>query len=747
MSRRTRFQTYTWKERALSLLLAAVLLLGMAPSLTAPASAHWADAYLDQLVDWGVIRADQTGNPNAPITRADFAAIVNRAYGYTEVGDIPFTDVKVTDWFHDDIAIAYNAGYMAGTSATTASPNDTLTREMAVCILGRNMMMKETTGETLAFSDGRDISNWARGLVKTAVDNYIISGYPDNSFGPQDPISKGQMAVLVTQCLGQPIRESGSYSLGGVFGNVTITSPNVTLRDTTISGDLYVSGGVGLGGIKLENVNVLGRIIVSSSGESEAGEASVVMRNVTANEMLVDNMRNKTVTIRADGITDIAQTTVRTSAYLEDNNTDDKGLMKITLDGEPGTRLTLAGRIKEVENISPSSTIQVAKGSVKKLTVDEAAVGSTVQLDRNTEVKEMNLDVATSVTGEGDIEKLNVNAPGCVVSMLPDKIYIRPGLTANIAGVVMDHLAAEQGSTDPRLLSGYPAARDITPNGARADFSANKKGTIYWAVSSIGDGSIGEEDLISPPSYGSKAVSNGSVAAPTGDTVVSAQVAGLTVGGSYYLSAVLVDEQDRRSVVKVVSFSTPDNTVPAFAQGYPYMSYITDTEAQVAVMATKDCRMYYAVLPRNAQAPTADNLKSAAVSNNLGYGVVELEKNKEYSSRDQAFMVSRRLEELKDYTLYLWLTDGINSSAVIPVQFTTKDMTPPEFVVSPYEAGQPQANSVPLAATLNENGTIFWVVVEEGDNYPRPNNQDPTDNETDGLREIGRASCRERVSA
>ena len=49
MSRRTRFQTYTWKERALSLLLAAVLLLGMAPGLTAPASAHWADAYLDQL--------------------------------------------------------------------------------------------------------------------------------------------------------------------------------------------------------------------------------------------------------------------------------------------------------------------------------------------------------------------------------------------------------------------------------------------------------------------------------------------------------------------------------------------------------------------------------------------------------------------------------------------------------------------------------------------------------------------------
>ena len=105
------------------------------------------------------------------------------------------------------------------------------------------------------------------------------------------------------------------------------------------------------------------------------------MRNVTAEGMLVDNMRNKTVTIRADGITDIKETIVRTPAYLEDNNTDDKGLMHITLDGEDGTHLTLAGRIKEVTNKTPNSTIQVAKGTVAKLTVDEAATGSTVQPD------------------------------------------------------------------------------------------------------------------------------------------------------------------------------------------------------------------------------------------------------------------------------------------------------------------------------------------------------------------------------
>ena len=733
MSQRTGTKRRTWQERALSLLLTAVLLVGLVPGMTLTASAeHWADPYLDQLVDWGAMRADQTENPDAPLTRAEFMGIVNRAYGYTETGEIPFTDVTTTDWFYDDVRIAYTAGYMAGTSETTMSPNDTLTREQAVCILGRNMMLKETPGESLAFADSRDVSDWARGTVKTAVDSYIVSGYPDNTFKPRAAISKGAMAVLVTQCIGTPVSQSGTYELGGVFGNVTITSPNTTLRNTTVSGDLYVSGGVGLGNIKLENVNVLGRIIVSGTGESEAGDASVVMRNVTAQEMLVDNMRNRTVTIRADGITDIAKTTVRTNAYLEDNNTDDKGLLHIDLDGEPGTRLTLAGRIKEVVDKTPNSVVQVAKGTVAKLTVDEAATNSTVQLDRNTSVKELNLDVATNVTGEGDIDQLNINAPGSVVAMLPDKIYIRPGLTATIAGVVMDHTAAEEGSLDPRLLSGYPAARDIAPTGFRADFATNKKGTVYWAVSAVADGSIREDDLISPPSYGSRAISNGSLAAAAGGAEISAQVAGLTTGGSYYLSAILVDEQLNRSPVKVISFSTPDNTVPAFGQGYPYMSLISKNIAQVTVMPTKSCKMYFALLPQGAQAPTVNELKAAAVTGNLGYGVRDVTKNTE-----SVFNVnSQRLEELKSYTLYLWLTDvdGVNSSAVQSLQFTVPDETPPEFVQHFTVNGNAQDTSVPMTATVNENATIYWAVVEEGANYPLPNmRSDPLskDNEID----------------
>lgn len=725
----------TWKGRAFSLFLAAVLLLGSVPGFVLPSSAHWADPYLDQLVDWGVMRADQTDKPDAPLTRAEFMAIINRAYGYREMGEMPFEDVSEGDWFYDDVAIAYNAGYMKGTSKTTASPNAHLTREQAVCILGRNMMMKETPGEDMAFTDSRSISGWARGMVKTAVNQYIIGGFPDDSFRPKDDITKGQMAVLVTRCVGSPVNQSGTHELGSVFGNVTVTAPNVTLRNTTVSGDLYISGGVGLGGIKLENVDVLGRIVVSGTGESESGSASVVMRNVNANELLVDNMQKKYVTVRADGITEIPKTTVRTNAYLEDNNTDKKGLLNISLEGNPGTRLDLAGRIKEVVDKTPDSIVQVAKGTVAKLTVDEAATNSTVQINRNARVKELNLDVATTVTGEGDVDKLNINAPGSVVSMLPDDIYIRPGINGSINGGVMDSDAAEESSLDPRLLAGYPAAKDISPTGFRADFSGNKKGTVYWAVSAITDGSIGADNLISPPSYGSKALRGGSVGLPAGDTVGSTQVSGLSVGGSYYLSAVLVDARNQRSPVKVISFSTPDNTVPAFGQGYPYMSKISKDVAQVTVMPTKSCKLYYALLPQGAQAPTAADMKAAAVVGNLGYGVKDVTKNTE-----EVFTVNdQTLEELKNYVLYLWLTDvdGANSSAVTSLPVAVPDETPP--VVSMPVQTASTGNSVTLSSSMNEPGTIFWAVVAMDTNYPLPNLESEPLNKDNILDDYGNA--------
>ena len=123
------------------------------------------------------------------------------------------------------------------------------------------------------------------------------------------------------------------------------------------------------------------------------------------------------------------------------------------------------------------------------------------------------------------------------------------------------------------------------------------------------------------------------------------------------------------------------------------------------------------MLPKGASAPTANDFKANAVSGNLGFGTLDVTKNV-----SNTFDVNNvPLEELESYDLYLWLTDvdGGQSSAVKKVSFTTVDGTPPRFNTNP-TVNKVNATSVGLYANLNEAGTLYWVVVKEGEEYPKP---------------------------
>ena len=715
-----------WKEfRFEYLRTAAVFLLLCAMACTLiwalPAQVHadYTEPYMKRMEELGLLQGDADGDlrPGDPITRAEFVTIIIRAFGYRSAGGHPFRDVPGTAWYAEDVDIGYTEGYITGTSPTAFSPNLSITREEAAFILAKNLMMEPAVGENTSFADGRSISTWSRGMVSAAAENNLISGYPDGTFRPQKSITRGEAAVILLNAVGTPVSRPGTTTLGDVWGNVTITSSGVTLKDTVVAGNLYVTAGVELGDVVLENVKVLGEIVVSGGGVSEAGEDSVILRNVDAPKLVVDNIKNQQVSLRVEGDGLIQQASVRTDAFLADNTPAGHGIGEIELNGENGLELKLAGNIKNVVNRTPESALSISSGRVDTITVDEKAVDSTLEISSGAEVDHVNLDVGTTVTGDGDIGDLVVNAPGSNVSMLPDQIVIRPGDTANIDGENMDSEAAAESSADPRLLSGYPKITDLAPTSATAQFSGNKRGTVYWAVTSVTDGSVGTDELIDPPSYTTKIVANGSAALSGAGERSTAKISKLVSDGSYYLSAVLVDARGDQSPLKVLSFTTPDNTVPGFADGYPYMSKVTNVSAQVTVMATKSCRLYWALLPKGAQAPTAQDFKANAVTGNLGYGSRDVTKNTAYS-----FDVNNvALEELESYDLYLWLTDveGGQSSRVEKLSFTTVDRTPPKFNTNA-TVNKVERTSVGLYANLNEAGTLYWVVVEQGTEYPKP---------------------------
>ncbi|MBE7004536.1 MAG: S-layer homology domain-containing protein [Ruminococcaceae bacterium] len=714
-------------HRLLSLLLTLSLCLSLLPGFAGEARADYSDSAMEKLYGWGIINGYPDGklHPERELTRAEFVAMVNRAYGYTETGPTPFYDLPESAWYHDDVAIAYNAKYFGGVSPHMCEPNSLLTREQAVVMLARNMRLDTVSGEVMEFSDGRDFSEWSRGSVRAAADAGLISGYDDGSFRPQNNISRGEMAVMLTRALGTLINQPGVHTLSDNYGNVTISSPNTTLKDSTIAGDLYITGGLDLGDVTLENVRVLGDIIVAGGGESNSGE-SILLRNVEADMLKVDSIADQYVSLAAEGNTVIGEVSLRSDAYVQDRTRPGDGFLTIELESlDPAASFTLSGNLETVVNKTPYSTLKIAMGTVDKLVVDEEAKRSTLNLDINSTVTQLELDTGTTVTGVGDIASLNVSAAGSDVEMLPDTITIRPGLTADIAGETMDAKDAQESSSDPRLLSGYPKVKNVAAKSATGVYAGNKRGTVYWAVSTTTDGSIGEEELIEPTRDNAHILLNGTTTLETSNDEYTSAFEKLTPDSNYYLSTVMVDARGRHSPVKVISFATPDDTVPAFAKGYPnvmrnYCEPIVkkgvtqrdesgfpecNYRVQIAAMPNKNCQLYYALYETGSTAPTAQQFRVGALGKPIRSGVEDATKNR------TSFIELENLEELTTYDIYLVLidTDGSRSSAVQKLTFTTVDGKPPRFQYDTPAVTKEALTSLSVKVNVNEEARVYWV--------------------------------------
>lgn len=725
-------------KRALAMLLCMLLAVSVSllPSQTASA-ASWVTPYLEKLKSWDVVKGDPGGSmrPDSPITRAEFVAMMNRAYGYTDLGPIPFKDVHPKDWFYEDICKAYTAGIFKGHDNATAAPNAPLTREQAITLLARNMRLDEIPGEVIDFTDGRDFSPYSRGYVRAAILAGIIDGYADGTCRPQKNVTRGEAMKMLCVGIGSLINEPGVHAPGGVFGSLTINCTNVTLRDTIITGDLYISGGVSLGDVVLENVQVRGRIIIAGGGSSELGKNSILLRGVDTTTLIVDAPTGQYISVLTEGRTHITNGLFRSDAFLEDGCRDGYGILNVSLEGSSGDSFTLAGNLENVVNRTPNSTLILGDADASRVTIDEKATNSTLRLEVNAAADEVNLDVGTKVEGTGDIGHLTINSPDSTTTMLPDKITIRPGLDAEISGENMDASQAQEYSQEPRILNGYPKVANVAPTEADGIASTNKSGTVYWGLTTAAMGPVpdtteGQDKLINP-SYGSGFLLSGNYKSESSNTefVFPEKLKGLTSSGTYYVSAVLVDARGHKSPVYSERFETPDNITPAFNPEYPRMLEVETEESWVTVMANKKCDLYYVLLPKGSTQPTQNEFLSFGFVDPLGYGRVGLGKNKTESVQVNRIIYPNstqpdkvvELEEQATYDLYLWLADadGIKSSSITKLQFTTRDKTPPEFTTDMQQTTM-GATNVGAECIINEPGTIYWVLVKTGENFPTP---------------------------
>ena len=228
---------YSIAKSGLALTLALGTIAGAAAPMVmvAPASAqttfsdiasdNWASPFIQALASRNIISGfpDGTFRPNDPVTRAQYAAIVLKAFPNAPRVNNPvnFSDVPSNYWAAQAIQNAYATGFLAGFPGGTFRPNDNIPRAQALVSLSNGLKFTATQpvdSVLQVFTDASSIPGYARNSIAAATERRLVVNYPDVSLlNPNQTATRADVAAFVYQALvstGQVAAIQSPYIVG-----------------------------------------------------------------------------------------------------------------------------------------------------------------------------------------------------------------------------------------------------------------------------------------------------------------------------------------------------------------------------------------------------------------------------------------------------------------------------------------------------------------------------------------------------
>ncbi|WP_281888645.1 cadherin-like beta sandwich domain-containing protein [Paenibacillus sp. YYML68] len=174
---------------------------------------HWAQDAVNSMASRMIVNGVDANsfNPDAAITRAEFAAIVVRALGLPNSSQATeFEDVLNGQWFAGAVQKAYEYGIIEGYDNRMFHPNQTITRQEAMVMIARAMRivgLDQTSNADVdaalsAFADQSQVAAWAKTGAAALVQSKLVVG-SDTGLKPSSLITRAETAVIVKRLLEQ----------------------------------------------------------------------------------------------------------------------------------------------------------------------------------------------------------------------------------------------------------------------------------------------------------------------------------------------------------------------------------------------------------------------------------------------------------------------------------------------------------------------------------------------------------------
>ncbi|MBR4110844.1 MAG: S-layer homology domain-containing protein [Clostridia bacterium] len=252
---------------------------------------HWAEKNIESLSRINIIKgySDNTFRPDDYITRAELITIVNRLLKNSEQSYKYIPDVLSTDWYSEEVRKGIYSGIVRGNSEGMIRPNDYITREEAVLILGRAFVENMPVYNTFSYEDINEISDWAHPEYYTFIKLGYISGYNDNTVRPKANITRAEIVKIINNIFSE-IVFLGEYT-EEVHGNLLVSGDEIRLNNVIVNGDLVVTEGTN-GKLELNNVAITGNLILRAPVEYDNKKVSIKGKVVNLYSSIDDENAN-----------------------------------------------------------------------------------------------------------------------------------------------------------------------------------------------------------------------------------------------------------------------------------------------------------------------------------------------------------------------------------------------------------------------------------------------------------------------
>ncbi|MHB1368489.1 MAG: S-layer homology domain-containing protein [Eubacteriales bacterium] len=141
-------------------------------------------------------------NPDGNLTRGQTAVVLCRVFEFVGIGP-PLGNYKdivsFQHYFDNSVILLSSLGIMNGTSETTFSPEDNITREQLIVVIKRFLQLDAINLDTyMVYDNHSSISNWATEAVNACMNADVLVGLYDNeNLEPQKPVTRAEVCKLI----------------------------------------------------------------------------------------------------------------------------------------------------------------------------------------------------------------------------------------------------------------------------------------------------------------------------------------------------------------------------------------------------------------------------------------------------------------------------------------------------------------------------------------------------------------------